>query len=93
METLNKNWFAITLIAVIFGLLGFLIGKQGNKHSCSMMNGSQKMLHMDSSVKMGKKQMMFIKDDIEMIEDVDVQKEVGEDGETMIKIIAKSKKE
>lgn len=93
METLNKNWFAITLIAVIFGLLGFLIGKQGNKHSCSMMNGSQKMLHMDSSVKMGKKQMMFIKDGIEMIEDVDVQKEVGEDGETKIKIIAKSKKE
>ncbi|MBC8307857.1 MAG: hypothetical protein H8E55_70355 [Pelagibacterales bacterium] len=27
METLNKNWFAITLIAVIFFLLGFLIGR------------------------------------------------------------------
>jgi hypothetical protein len=93
METLNKNWFAITLIAVIFGLLGFLIGKQGNKHSCSMMNGSQKMLHMDSSMKMGKKQMMFIKDGYEMIEDIDIQKEVGEDGETKIKIIAKTKKE
>ena len=93
METLNKNWFAITLIAVIFGLLGFLIGKQGDKHSCSMMNGSQKMLHMDSSMKMGKKHMMFIKGGNEMIEDIDIQKEVGEDGETKIKIIAKTKKE
>ena len=92
METLNKNWFAITLIAVIFGLLGFLIGKQGNKHSCSMMNGSQKMLHMDSSMKMGKKHMMFI-DGNEMIKDIHIQKEVGEDGETKIKVIAKAKKE
>ena len=24
METLNKNWFAFTLVAVIFGLLGYL---------------------------------------------------------------------
>ena len=30
METLNKNWFAFTLIAIIFGLLGFIIGRQGN---------------------------------------------------------------
>ena len=93
METLNKNWFTITLIAVIFGILGFLIGKQGNKHSCSMMNGSHKMMHMDGSMKMEKKHMMFISDGNEMIEDIDIQKEVGEDGETKIKIIAKAKKE
>lgn len=30
METLNKNWFAFTLVAVIFGLLGFLLGRQVN---------------------------------------------------------------
>ena len=28
METLNKNWFAVTLLAIVFFLLGFLIGKQ-----------------------------------------------------------------
>jgi hypothetical protein len=93
METLNKNWFTITLVAVIFGLLGFLIGKQGNKHSCSYSYCSQKMLHMDTSMKMGKNHMMFIKDGNEMIEDIDIQKEVGEDGETKIKVKVKAKKE
>ena len=39
MDSLNKNWFAITLIAVIFGIFGFLIGNQGSmEHSCSMMS-------------------------------------------------------
>jgi len=92
METLNKNWFTITLIAVIFGILGFLIGRQGNKHSCSMKNSSHEMRHKDGSMKMGKKHMMFISDGNEMIEDIDIQKEVGEDGETKIKVIAKAKK-
>ena len=32
MKSLNENWFAITLVAVIFGLLGFLIGKTSGKH-------------------------------------------------------------
>ena len=27
MKTLNENWFAFTLIAVIFGILGFLLGR------------------------------------------------------------------
>lgn len=40
MDSLNKNWFAITLIAIVFGILGFLIGKQGvMEHSCPMMSG------------------------------------------------------
>jgi hypothetical protein len=40
MDSLNKNWFAITLIAVIFGIFGFLIGNQGGvEHSCPMMSG------------------------------------------------------
>ena len=29
MKSLNENWFAFTLVAVIFGILGFLLGKQG----------------------------------------------------------------
>ena len=32
MKSLNENWFAITLVAVIFVLLGFLIGKTSGKH-------------------------------------------------------------
>ena len=32
MKSLNENWFAFTLVAVIFGLLGFLIGKTSGKH-------------------------------------------------------------
>jgi hypothetical protein len=32
METLNKNWFAVTLLAIVFFLLGFLIGKQSMSH-------------------------------------------------------------
>ncbi|MBX7127300.1 MAG: hypothetical protein K1X47_16515 [Cyclobacteriaceae bacterium] len=27
METFNKNWLAILLVAVVFGTLGFLIGR------------------------------------------------------------------
>lgn len=27
MKSLNENWFAFTLVAVIFGLLGFLLGR------------------------------------------------------------------
>lgn len=27
MKTLNENWFAFTLIAVVFGILGFLVGR------------------------------------------------------------------
>jgi hypothetical protein len=94
METLNKNWFTITLISVIFGILGFLIGRQGNKHSCSMENSSHEMIHKDGSIKVGKKHMIFISDGNEMIEDIDIQKEVevGEDGEKKIKITAKAKK-
>lgn len=37
MKSLNENWFAITLTAVIFGLLGFLIGRQNTHHQCPMM--------------------------------------------------------
>jgi|TARA_B100001105_G_scaffold26317_1_gene18455 hypothetical protein len=46
METLNKNWFAITLIAVIFFLLGFLIGKSaGPKPQMHKMMVKKDMAH------------------------------------------------
>jgi len=98
METLNKNWFAFTLIAVIFGLLGFLIGKQGHKRACPMMNGPHQMMCMQEPVKMGKGHAMFMMKDLEgegmeWIEDIDVEKETGEDGEKVVKVRVKAKKE
>jgi len=100
METLNKNWFIITLTAVIFGILGFLLGRQGkHHHQCSMINGGHNMMFMKGGPhKMlgGENMFMFKKEDgkqIERIEDIDVQKEEGEGGEKKIKIQVKAKEE
>ncbi len=32
MENFNKNWLAILLVAVIFGTLGFLVGRSTGGH-------------------------------------------------------------
>lgn len=49
METFNKNWFAILLTAVVFGLLGFLLGsREGGNHNhsgCPMMKGQHTSFH------------------------------------------------
>ena len=37
MKSLNENWFPITLITVVFGLIGYLIGTNSSKHHCPMM--------------------------------------------------------
>ena len=51
----KKNWFTITLVAIIFGLLGFVIGRQGEArhrslpmiHSTNgMIKGDMKDMHM-----------------------------------------------
>jgi len=100
METLNKNWFIITLTAVVFGILGFLLGRQGKQHhQCPMMNGPHNMMFMEGGPhKMlgGKNMFMFKTEDgkkIEWIEDIDIQKEEGEDGEKKIKIQVKAKED
>ena len=99
METLNKNWFTITLTAVVFGLIGFILGRQCNQQQCPMMNGPHKMMFMEGGPhKMmgGESKFMFKTDDgkeIEWIEDVDIQKEEGENGEKKIKIQVKAKGE
>ena len=31
MKSLNKNWFAITMTAIVFGLLGYLLGVQNSQ--------------------------------------------------------------
>ena len=49
MKTLNKNWFAFTLIAVIFALLGFLFGKMCHpQNDCMMKKHSKCHMPMES---------------------------------------------
>ena len=74
METLNKNWFAFTLIAVIFGLLDFILVKQGagsHYQSCPAMP-MMLMKHLDG---------VDMKD-----MDVAIDTEPGENGEKRIKV-------
>ena len=96
METLNKNWFAFTLVAVIFGCIGFLLGNQNKSHNCPMMKGHHKMMFMDGKMKAGKS-MFMLKDlndgEIEWIEDIDIKKEEGEDGKKKIRVEVKAKKD
>ena len=96
METLNKNWFAFTLIAVIFGCIGYLLGNQNNSHSCPMMKNHHKMMFMDSKIKAGES-MFMLKDlndgEIEWIEDIDITKEEGKNGQKKIQVKVKAKKD
>ena len=47
MENFNKNWLLILLVAVIFGTLGFLLGRttgHGGQHRMMKMHGDMKEL-------------------------------------------------
>jgi len=96
METLNKNWFAFTLVAVVFGLLGYLLGTQ-NAHSNRMelsgplmMEGEHEMIWKGKAGEHG--EMMFFSDDEDEDVTVDVQTDTTEDGQirVMVKKIKKS---
>jgi hypothetical protein len=85
MKTLNENWFAFTLIAVIFGILGFLLGRTTGHH------GPKGMPHMMMGEGHVMKKAMFISDDGEvhdLMGDVDMDVEVikGDDGEITVTI-------
>ena len=95
METLNKNWFAFTLIAVIFGCIGYLLGSQNKSQSCPMMKNHHKMMFMDK-MKAGESMFMFkdLEDgEIEWIEDIEIKKEEGENGKKKIRVEVKAKKD
>jgi len=99
METLNKNWFAITLTAVVFGILGFLLGKQSNHQHCPIKNGPHEMIFMGGGphkmIEGEKKYKIRTEDgkEIEWNEDIDIQKEEGKNGEKKVKIKVKAKEE
>jgi hypothetical protein len=92
MKSLNENWFAFTLIAVIFGLLGFLLGRTTGHHG---PHGPMDMHPMIMSEGHIMDKAMFITDDgevhdlmgdldIDMIDKIDVVK--GENGEITVTI-------
>ena len=79
MKSLNENWFAFTLIAVIFGILGFLLGRTTGHH------GPKGMPHMMMGEGHVMKKAMFITDegevhdlmgdlDVDVIDKIDVVK-------------------
>ena len=91
MKSLNENWFAFTLIAVIFGLLGFLLGRTTGHH------GPKGMPHMMMGEGHVMKKAMFITDegDVhnlmgdfggEVLKNMDVEVIKGDDGEITVTI-------
>jgi|GEM_PF-238046 len=89
MKSLNENWFAFTLIAVIFGILGFLLGRTTGHHE------PKGMPHMMMGEGHVMKKAMFITDegevhdlmgdlDVNVIDKIDVVK--GENGEITVTI-------
>ena len=89
MKTLNENWFAFTLIAVIFGILGFLLGRTTGHH------GPKGMPHMMMGEGHVMKKAMFISDDgeihdlmgdidMDVVENIEVIK--GDDEEISVTI-------
>ena len=89
MKSLNENWFAVTLIAVIFGILGFLLGRTTGHH------GPKGMPHMMMGEGHVMKKAMFITDegevhdlmgdlDVDVIDKIDVVK--GENGAITVTI-------
>jgi len=91
MKTLNENWFAFTLIAVIFGILGFLLGRTTGHHGPM---GVHPMMMGEGHVM---KEAMFISDDgevhdlmgdieMDVIENMDVEVIKGDDGEITVTI-------
>jgi len=71
MENFNKNWLLILLVAVVFGTLGFLVGRttgRGHRHG----HGKQeRIMHRQNQ-----------RDSI----DIQVDVETGGNGETTVKV-------
>ena len=90
MKSINKNWFLITITAIVFGLLGYLLGVQNINQSRRMMNGPGD-LHMEHMK--GSDIMMFESDGgIVMGEDGNIEIEIDtllSGGKQEIKVIVK----
>ena len=83
MENINKDWFIITLTAAVFGLIGFLFGKQCQKSQCPMMAEGMHMQKMH-----GDKVFMWKSDEMIDAETIDVSIDTLS-GKKQIKVIVK----
>ena len=90
MKSLNKNWFLITMTAVVFGLLGYLLGNQNSQKVPRMMEGPRG-LHMEHMK--GSDMIMFESDGAMMLgEDGNIEIEIDtllSGGEQRIKVVVK----
>jgi len=83
MESFNKNWLAIIIIAVVFFLLGFLIGKTSFHHKC---NDEHKMMKwIEKSDCMSSDDEYKVDVNIEKIlDDVDIKSEKGDSNKVVV---------
>ena len=76
METLNKNWFAFTLVAIVFGLLGYLLGQQNNsftKQDIDMQKKKMEGVMMKKYVDKGKGNYVWITDEKLSTDDMNIK--------------------
>ena len=77
MENFNKNWLIILLIAVVFGTLGFLLGRTtGHGHGYGREHGNGP----------GRSEMMMFRHHAGDSMDIQVEVEAGGAGQTTIKV-------
>lgn len=100
METLNKNWFGFTLIAVIFGFIGYLVGQLGHSncpmHDMHMSGGKMHTMMMKNhSAGDGPAKFMFYSDEDIDTEDMNVEviTDTTEDGQIQVRVKKMIKKE
>ncbi len=75
MENFNKNWLIILLVAVVFGMLGFLVGRTTGQHGRLPIVRFQR--HMDHDF-------VFDKDDDDDVEVTVKTDTVMKDGKQII---------
>ena len=83
METLNKNWFAFTLIAVIFAGLGYFYGKQSHA-CCAKQKHPQCQMSKDTH-----HSMTIVSEKIKERKEMEIEEKAGQNGEKEIKVTVK----
>ena len=93
MKNISENWFIITLTAVVFGLIGYLFGKQCKKSQCPMMAKGMHKTHAMHMEKMHGDKVYVWKSD-EMVDDENLEISIDTlSGSKQVKVIVKKEKE
>ena len=83
MENFNKNWLAIIIIAVVFFLLGFLIGKTSFHHRSNDEHRMMKFIEKSDCISSDDEYKVDV--NIEKImEDVDINSEKGDSNKIVV---------